>query len=43
MNLGCTYAGLPDSLHRAVVPDARWSGRLQWLNRPLAQQLGLDP
>ena len=43
MNLGCTYAGLPDSLHRAVVPNARWSSRLQWLNRPLAQQLGLDP
>ena len=42
MNLGCTYAGLPDSLHKAVVPDARWSARLQWLNRPLTQQLGLD-
>ena len=41
--LGSSYADLPADLHTRVDPTARWSTGQLWLNRALAQELGLDP
>ncbi|MFW6354049.1 MAG: protein adenylyltransferase SelO, partial [Verrucomicrobiota bacterium] len=38
-----TYAALPASLHVAVAPTPVAAPRLVILNRPLAEELGLDP
>ena len=42
-NFDNSYARLPGLLHRAVAPVPVRDPRLVLFNRPLAEQLGLDP